>query len=142
MRTVVISALRLRVAGCTAPPPPSSNGPIAGNRRTGRRRTATLRHDPAKRQGLQIANRNTLTFRSRARRSGSTQLQGSCGGFGQWDVLVTEPMGTQYCTGDLVRSFDPVSKIPGPACRLDDFVPYTKPSGDCGVLAPLLGERA
>jgi hypothetical protein len=28
--------------------------------------------------------------------------------------------------GDLVRSFDSVSKIPGPSCRLGDFIPYTR----------------
>jgi len=39
---------------------------------------------------------------------------------------VTEPIGSQYCRGDIVRSFDRQSRIPGPACILGDFVPYTR----------------
>ncbi len=55
------------------------------------------------------------------------RVQHQCSGFSQWDVLVMEPIGSQYCRGDLVRSVDPVSRIPGAACQLGDFVPYTKP---------------
>ena len=43
------------------------------------------------------------------------------------DVLVTEPIGSSYCRGDLVRSFDSQSRIPGPACVLGDFIPYRRP---------------
>lgn len=50
---------------------------------------------------------------------------GDCGGLRDSDVLVTEPLG-QYCRGDLVRSIDRYSKIPGPTCRLGDFIPYTR----------------
>ena len=42
-------------------------------------------------------------------------------------VLVTEPTGSQYCRGDIVRTFDRSSRIPGPACILGDFVPYRRP---------------
>lgn len=47
-------------------------------------------------------------------------------GFNQDDVLVTHPFGSSYCRGDLVRSIDRDSRIPGPACVLNDFVPYTR----------------
>ena len=123
MRTAVVG-LGFAVASCTAPPPPASNGPIAeiAGRVAGPAQRCVLTQQSA---GLQITNRNTLTYRS-----GKTiyvnQVQGTCGGFGQWDVIVTEPIGTQYCAGDLVRSFVPVSQIPGPTCRLGEFVPYTK----------------
>lgn len=46
--------------------------------------------------------------------------------FGSDDVLVTEPLGSQYCRGDIVRSFDRQTHIPGPACVLSDFIPYTR----------------
>ena len=46
--------------------------------------------------------------------------------FGFDDVLVTEPTGSQLCHGDIVRSFDRVSRLPGPSCVLGDFVPYTR----------------
>ena len=51
---------------------------------------------------------------------------GPCG-YGRDDVLVTEPFGSQICHGDIVHSFDRLSRIPGPACVLGDFVPYTRP---------------
>jgi hypothetical protein len=45
--------------------------------------------------------------------------------YGSDDVLVTEQFGSQLCRGDIVRSFDRYSRIPGPTCVLSDFVPYT-----------------
>lgn len=47
-------------------------------------------------------------------------------GFGSDDILITEPFGSYYCRGDLVRSIDRLSRIPGPACVLGDFVPYVR----------------
>jgi hypothetical protein len=43
------------------------------------------------------------------------------------DVIVSEPHGSQHCQGDIVRSFDRISHIPGAGCVLGEFVPYTKP---------------
>ena len=43
------------------------------------------------------------------------------------DVLVMQPTSSEYCRGDLVRSFDRYSKIPGPSCVLGDFIPYAHP---------------
>lgn len=42
-------------------------------------------------------------------------------------ILVLEPIGSRYCRGDFVRTRDNVSGLPGPGCRLGDFVPYTRP---------------
>jgi len=75
--------------------------------------------------GLRIAGRSAFTYGD-GRTVYLNTVQGGCGSFSRWDVLVTEPIGTQYCQGDLVRSFDPVSKIPGPACRIGAFVPYSR----------------
>jgi hypothetical protein len=124
MRNVVI-ILGLTVASCTAPPPPAaSNAPIAqlAGRVAGQPQRCVLTEQGV---GLQPVNRNTVTLQS-GKTIWVNQMQGTCGGFGLWDVMVTEPVGTQHCAGDLVRSFDPVSKIPGPSCRLGEFVPYTK----------------
>jgi hypothetical protein len=46
--------------------------------------------------------------------------------FGQDDVLVTEPFGSNHCQGDLVRSFDRVTRAPGPTCVLGEFVPFRR----------------
>lgn len=47
-------------------------------------------------------------------------------GFARNDILVTEPTIGQYCRGDIVRSMDQFSRLPGPSCVLGDFVPYTR----------------
>ncbi|GAA4755678.1 hypothetical protein GCM10023264_23860 [Sphingomonas daechungensis] len=124
MRIFVV-ALGAILAGCSAPPPnPANDAPIAeiAGRIAGPPKNCVLIEQGV---GLNIVNRNTLTLHS-GRTMYVNQVQGNCGGFRKWDVLVVEPIGTQYCKGDLVRSFDPVSKIPGPTCRLGDFIPYTK----------------
>lgn len=43
------------------------------------------------------------------------------------DVLVMQPTSSEYCEGDIVRSIDRYSKIPGPACVLGNFIPYNRP---------------
>ena len=50
---------------------------------------------------------------------------GSCS-FGRNDVLVVERTGSDLCRGEIIRSFDAISKIPGPACVLGDFIPYSR----------------
>lgn len=124
MRTFVIASAAVLASCAAAPPPPANNAPITeiAGRVAGPPERCVLTEQGV---GLRVANRNTLTYRS-GKKVYVNQVQGTCGGFGQWDVLVLEPIGTQYCAGDLVRSFDPVSKIPGPTCRLGEFVPYTK----------------
>jgi hypothetical protein len=42
------------------------------------------------------------------------------------DILVADPIGPYYCRGDLVRSIDRNNRVPGAACKLGDFVPYTR----------------
>ena len=123
MRIAFVS-LAAALAGCTAPPPSASNAPIAeiaGRVAGPAQRCVTLTQS----EGLHAANRSTLSVRT-GKTVWINQMQEGCSGFGQWDVLVTEPIGTQYCRGDLVRSLDSVSKIPGPSCRLGDFIPYTR----------------
>jgi hypothetical protein len=54
------------------------------------------------------------------------RLATSCAGLSRSDILVIQPVGSRYCRGDLVRTLDPISRLPGPACILGDFVPYTR----------------
>ena len=121
---IAIVGLAAALTSCTAPPPVQPNAPItelAGRVAGPPQRCVSNRQS----EGLTPANRNTLLY-GHGKTIYVNELQGGCGGFSRWDVLVLEPIGTQYCRGDLVRSVDPVSKIPGPTCRLGDFVPYTK----------------
>jgi hypothetical protein len=124
MRTAFIASA-VALVGCTAaPPPPANNAPIAqlAGRVAGEPKHCVLTDSG---QGLTPVNRNTVIYQS-GKTIWVNQMQGTCGGFGQWDIMVTEPIGTQHCAGDLVRSIDMHSRIPGPTCRLGEFVPYTK----------------
>jgi hypothetical protein len=74
---------------------------------------------------LRIADAATLVYSS-----GSTvwlnRLATQCRGVRPSDILVANPGGSQYCRGDIMRTMDQVSNIPGPACVLGDFVPYRR----------------
>jgi hypothetical protein len=74
---------------------------------------------------LRIADPQTVVYGS-GRTIWVNRVDSNCLRPGPLDVLVVEPMGTQYCRGDRIQSVDPVSKIPGPYCRLGDFVPYRR----------------
>lgn len=47
-------------------------------------------------------------------------------GFRHSDVLITESHDGRYCRGDLVRSSDGISPVPGPTCVLGEWVPYKR----------------
>ena len=51
---------------------------------------------------------------------------GSCGFNRDNDALVVEPSTSSLCRGDIIRSVDRSSRIPGPTCVLGDFIPYTR----------------
>jgi hypothetical protein len=51
---------------------------------------------------------------------------GSCGFNRDNDILVVEPSTSSLCRGDIIRSVDRSSRIPGPTCVLGDFIPYTR----------------
>jgi hypothetical protein len=70
------------------------------------------------------SDRHTLVYGS-GKTIWANPLPKGCG-FGSDDVLITEPIGSQHCRGDIVRSFDRFSRIQGPACVLGDFIPYTR----------------
>ena len=55
-----------------------------------------------------------------------TQMSCACP-FGLNDIPIFEPTASSYCRGDIVRSVDRDSHIPGPSCVLGEFIPYTRP---------------
>jgi hypothetical protein len=120
---IVFAALLL--GSCAVPQPnPEQQGPpreLAGRAAGAPKRCALINGLDA----LRVSNndRHTLIYGN-----GGTiwaNHLGQCG-FRSDDVLVTEPIGAYYCRGDLVRSFDRLSRIPGSACVLGDFVAYTR----------------
>jgi len=72
---------------------------------------------------LQITDSRTLVYRSGAT-AWVNRLATDCRGVTSMDIPVIYPNGSQYCHGDIVRTVDRDSHIPGPACVLGDFVAY------------------
>jgi hypothetical protein len=111
------------LAGCTAPGPAATTAAVpelTGRTAGAPQRCIRLeRHEP-----LRVAGPHTLAY-GRGRRVWINAVP-ECAAFKHSDVLVTDPIGTQLCRGDLVRSLDAASRIPGPVCRIGDFIPYTR----------------
>ncbi|MEA3067018.1 MAG: hypothetical protein QOK41_425 [Sphingomonadales bacterium] len=124
--TTRLLAFAAILAGCAAAPPATEQqGPpreLAGRSVGAPQRCVLINQSEA----LQIVDNDHHTLRYGSGKTIWANHLGACG-FGLDDVLVTEPIGAYYCRGDLVRSFDRFSRIPGPACVLGDFVPYTRP---------------
>jgi len=112
------------LASCTAPPPPQPQGPpleLAG-------RTAGLPQNCVTTTQLDVLRPSENAPHVMLYGSGRTiwaNNLGSCR-FGYDDILVMQLYGSQLCRGDIVRSLDRLSRIPGPACVLGDFVPYRR----------------
>ncbi len=122
---VRIAAIAFALASCAAPlpvadqqgPPHELAGRVAGPPQS----CVTI--DQASSLRISENNRHVL-FYGTGRTIWANRL-GQCG-FGADDLLITEPFAGSHCRGDLVRSIDRSSHIPGPACVLNDFVPYRR----------------
>lgn len=124
VRPALISALVV-VASCAALPQDSATRPAAElvGRTAGAAQRCVL-IDQSQSLRVSDTDRHTLLY-GNGHVIWANRLSPSCG-FASNDVLVTEPIGSYYCRGDLVRSFDRYTKIPGPACVLEEFVPFTR----------------
>src|SRR5690242_3310701 len=112
------------IASCAAPPPTAPDRPAA---ELAGRTAGAPQHCLAfeRTEGLRVSDtdRHMLLY-GRGRTIWASNVGPGCG-FSVNDTLLSEPL-TRYCRGDLVRSFDHLSNIPGPTCVLGDFVPYTR----------------
>ena len=125
MRAAIL-VLILTAGACSAPPPSATPGvatELAGRIAGVPQHCVIIEPDIA----LHVAegDRTTLLYGS-GRRIWANHLPPGCG-FNQGDILVVQPIGSDYCRGDFVYSVDPVSRIRGQSCYLGDFVPYTLP---------------
>lgn len=120
---IIISALAL--GSCAPPPrPPLPQGPpleLAGRTAGGAQRCITTTQLDVLRPS---ENAPHVLLYGGGRTVWANDL-GSCR-FGPDDILVIQLYRPQLCRGDIVRSIDRLSKIPGPACVLGDFVPYRR----------------
>ena len=77
-------------------------------------------------ENLRIADDRTTLIYGSGKTIWVNALGPGCS-FGINDILIFEPTVSSYCRGDIVRSVDRDSHIPGPSCVLGDFVPFTRP---------------
>jgi hypothetical protein len=121
-----LAAIALVLGSCAGPQPGAvQQGPpheLAGRTPRPPERCALINSSDSLRPSDN--DRHTLLY-GNGRTIWANHLGPQCG-FGSDDVLVTEPLGSYYCRGDLVRSFDRYSRIPGATCVLGDFVPYSR----------------
>jgi hypothetical protein len=119
-----IIPLAVAAVSCAAPEPEPSRPAVelAGRTAGPPERCVLIRQGDA--LHVSDTDRHTLLY-GNGRRLYANRLGPACG-FRRDDVLVTEPFGGHFCRGDIIRSFDRLSRIPGPACVLGDFVPYSR----------------
>ena len=112
------------VASCAAPQPTAPDRPAA---ELAGRTAGAPRHCLSfeRTEGLRVSDTDShKLLYGNGRTIWASHLGPGCG-FSVNDTLISEPL-SRYCQGDLVRSFDHLSNIPGPTCVLGDFVPYTR----------------
>jgi hypothetical protein len=115
----------LLLGACAAPQPTEAPGPpreLAGRVAGPAQKCVLIQANESLR--VSDTNRHLLLYGS-GKTIFANQLAPACG-YGRDDVLITEPSGSYYCRGDLVRSMDRLSHIPGPSCAIGEFVPYTR----------------
>lgn len=118
------AVVALLLMSCSQAEPRTSTAAIPDL--AGRTAGAPRRCVPAQQtSALHVLDSHTLLYGG-GRTIWLNRLASDCPGITRMDVLIVEPTGSQYCRGDRVRSVDPVSKTPGPACVLGDFVPYSR----------------
>lgn len=80
---------------------------------------------PTQSRSLTVADDQTLLYRA-----GDTlwvnRLSSACPGIEPLGTLIVEVHGSQYCRNDQVRGLEAGASIPGPTCRLGDFVPWRR----------------
>lgn len=120
-RMIAVAAL---LAGSCAVPQPEQQGPpveLAGRVAGPPQRCVTI----DQMSSLRISENDPHTILYGNGRIIWASHLGQCR-FRHDDVLVTEPFGGNHCRGDIVKSIDRVSHIPGPTCILGDFVPFRR----------------
>lgn len=123
MRRMMVAAALL-LGSCAMPQPEPQGLPIELAGRIAGPPQRCVPVDQTSSLRVSETDRHTLVY-GNGRIVWANHLGDHCG-FRQDDVLVTQPFGSSHCRGDIVRSIDRTSRIPGPACILGDFVPFRR----------------
>lgn len=124
-QSAAIALLAVGAMSCTPLPVEGPGAPIAalaGRTAGAPQRCVTIQQNEALRLGA-----DRVVLYGGGRTLWVNRLPEGCAGMKRNDILVVEPVGGSYCRGDRVRSVDPINRLPGPGCRLNDFVPFSRP---------------
>lgn len=111
------------LAGCATPATPSGNAfasEVAG-RVPGRPMSCVTTFPD---QNLRVLDPATLAY-GYGRTVYVNHLAAPCPALSQFNTLIVEAQGGQYCRGDRIRGREPGAIIPGPICNLGDWIPYS-----------------
>jgi hypothetical protein len=126
MKTGIVVFAAALGASCAAPPPDTSPrrpaAELVGRTAGAPQRCVPIQQNEALR--ISSTDRHMVVYGS-GRTVFANDLTRACG-FGSEDILISEPLGSYYCRGDILRSVDRYSRIPGPTCVLGEFVPYRR----------------
>lgn len=76
-------------------------------------------------ENLRVVNPSTLAY-GNGRTIHINRLPAPCPGLDQYNTIIVEAHGSQYCRGDRIRSLEPGGIIPGPICHLGDWTAYNR----------------
>lgn len=134
MKRTILAVGLLALAGCTTGPRAE---PKLGAREMERLDKALAGKVPGKPVScitsfdpsrLEVVGDNTLLYRVNKDLIYRNNLEGACNGLSMGSALVmTRPLATQYCRGDIARAVDLQTRATTGSCALGDFIPYTTP---------------
>ena len=126
MTRVFPVALAIALTSCAPPPPAGQQGPaveLVGRVAGPPQHCVSISSS----QNLRISDSDShLRLYGNGPTIWANPLGPDCSFRGD-DIPVTEPTGSSYCRGDIVRSIDRISHIPGRTCVFGDFIPYRRP---------------
>ena len=76
-------------------------------------------------ENLRVISPSTLAY-GNGRTVHINRLPAPCPGLDQYNTIIVEAQGSQYCRGDRIRALEPGGIIPGPICHLGNWTAYNR----------------
>ena len=126
MTRIVPAAVVLALVSCAPPPPAGQQGPeseLAGRVAGAPEHCVSISSS----ENLRVSDSDPhLMLYGNGRIIWANSLGPGCS-LNRDDIPVIEPTGSSFCRGDIVRSIDRTSHLPGRTCVFGDFIPYRRP---------------
>jgi Family of unknown function (DUF6491) len=79
---------------------------------------------------VEAVNKYVAFVHARSNKVYRTDFPGGCSGLKRDDAFSIRTTIAQYCRGDIIQTFDPVSGFSSGACTFGSFTPYELPAKD------------